>query len=65
MDFCRKVSLKISLKSLFDIVQTNQISYTSCSSAPVAPHHAASRHADQPYGQSINIIYSTFRDPGR
>ena len=37
---------------------------TSCPGAQVAPRHAASRHADQQYGQSRNIKYSTFRDPG-
>ena len=38
--------------------------YTICSGEPVAPCHAASRHADRHYGQSRNIKYSTFRDPG-
>ena len=41
-----------------------KILITSCSVAPLAPHHAASRHGDQHYGQSRNIKYSTFHDPG-
>ena len=36
---------------------------TSCPGAPVAPRHAASRHADRHYGQSRNIKHLTFRDP--
>ena len=48
----------------FSMVIRRYLSNTSCPGAPVAPRHAASRHADRHYSQSRNLKYSTFRDLG-
>ena len=54
------IKFSCNLNSLY---QLSTEFFTSFSGAPVAPHHATSRHADRHYGKSRNMKYSNFRDP--